>query len=60
VIDQCYCAGCVGMGPYDDGEECSHGCGRRASTPWGTCQSCEDEITGHDEATGIDRGADED
>lgn len=45
----CHCAGCIGMGPCDDGTECVHGCGGRASTPWGTCQSCEDGLTGCDE-----------
>lgn len=42
----CYCAGCIGMGPCDDGTPCSHGCGGTAANPWGTCRSCEAELTG--------------
>lgn len=46
--DRCNCAGCIGMGPCDDGTECSYGCGRRAANQWGTCGSCEDEAQGLD------------
>lgn len=48
TVSTCGCGGCIGMGPCDDGTPCSHGCGARASTRYGTCQSCEDELTGRD------------
>ncbi len=45
----CHCAGCAGMGMCDDGVPCGYGCGGTATTPWGTCDRCEDEATGRDE-----------
>lgn len=48
MSDRCYCAGCIGMGPCDDGIPCGYGCGRRAANQWGTCKSCEDEAQGLD------------
>lgn len=50
----CHCAGCIGMGPCDDGTPCAYGCGARASTPYGTCRRCEDEATGRDRGEGDD------
>ena len=44
----CGCLGCQIDGRCDDPEDCSHGCGGLASTPWGTCRRCEDELTGQD------------
>ncbi len=32
-----------------DGTPCAYGCGGRATTPYGTCQRCEDEATGRDD-----------
>lgn len=43
----CHC-GCVGIGPCVEAV-CNYGCGRRATTPWGTCGPCEDEATGRDD-----------
>lgn len=44
----CYCAGCIGTGPCDDGTECSYGCVRLTCNEWGTCGPCEDEVQGRD------------
>ncbi len=43
----CRC-GCTVGGLCVDAE-CGYGCGRRATTAYGTCGPCEDEATGRDE-----------
>ncbi len=41
----CRCLGCITFSGCED-NPCQHGCGGTASTPWGTCQPCEDDLTG--------------
>ncbi len=40
----CRCLGCATFSGCED-NPCEHGCGATASTLWGTCQSCEDDLT---------------
>lgn len=42
----CCCAGCIGEGPCDLGEECAYGCGARVVSEGDVCDRCEDEATG--------------
>ncbi len=54
----CHCGGRIGMGPCDDGEPCQSGCGGTASTPYGTCRSCENELTGAEDDFNLDEDDD--